>query len=228
VSNVNRQLHALDGQLGKPKVEVMAQRVRAINPECRVHALQAFFLKSNADEILQTKFDAVLDAIDSPSRKAWLIAACRERGILVLTTGAAGGRRDPTALEVIDLAFSSHDRLLQEVRGKLRRKHGFPRGDKPFGVECVISREPVVYPKSDGSVCPQRRESSDLRLDCNSGYGTASFVTGAFGFAAAGRIIQRLAGEPDTYIQSPNNREKFASTLTARSSTDSSNSSAAN
>src|SRR5215470_2545883 len=78
VSNVNRQLHALDGELGKPKVEVMAQRVRAINPECQVHALQAFFLKSNADEILQTKFDAVLDAIDSPSRKAWLIAACRE------------------------------------------------------------------------------------------------------------------------------------------------------
>jgi tRNA A37 threonylcarbamoyladenosine dehydratase len=228
VSNVNRQLHALDGELGKPKVEVMAQRVRAINPDCQVHALQAFFLKSNADEILQTKFDAVLDAIDSPSRKAWLIAACRERGILVLTTGAAGGRRDPTALEVIDLAFSSHDRLLEEVRGKLRRKHGFPRGDKPFGVECVVSREPVVYPKVDGSVCTQRGDSNDLRLDCNSGYGTASFVTGAFGFAAAGRIIQRIAGEPDNYIQSPNNREKFASTLAAKSSTDSSNSSAAN
>ncbi len=79
ISNVNRQLHALDGELGKPKVEAMARRVKAINPECHVHALQAFFLKSNSEEILQTKFDAVLDAIDSPSRKAWLLAACREK-----------------------------------------------------------------------------------------------------------------------------------------------------
>src|SRR5205807_9448124 len=64
VSNVNRQLHALDGELGKPKVDVMARRVHAINPDCRIHPRQAFFLKSNAAELLQTKFDAVLDAID--------------------------------------------------------------------------------------------------------------------------------------------------------------------
>ena len=115
ISNVNRQLHALDGELGRPKVEVMARRVRAINPDCVVHPMQAFFLKSNADEILQTRFDYVLDAFDSPSRKCVLIALCRERGIPVITSGAAAGRRDPTAVEVIDLAYSSHDRLLQEV-----------------------------------------------------------------------------------------------------------------
>src|SRR5215471_8580091 len=78
ISNVNRQLHALDGELGKPKVEVMARRVQAINPDCQVHALHAFFLKSNAEQILKTRFDAVIDAIDSPSRKAVLIALCRE------------------------------------------------------------------------------------------------------------------------------------------------------
>src|SRR5512137_3014454 len=70
ISNVNRQLHALEGELGKPKVEVMARRVRAINPDCAVHPLQAFLLKSNASEILQTRFDCVLDAIDSPARKS--------------------------------------------------------------------------------------------------------------------------------------------------------------
>src|SRR5437016_11597932 len=74
ISNVNRQLHALDGELGKPKVEVLARRVEAINPECKIHSLHAFFLKSNAQEILQTPFDAVVDAIDSPSRKRVLIA----------------------------------------------------------------------------------------------------------------------------------------------------------
>src|SRR5262249_54448055 len=78
VGNVNRQLHALDGELGKPKVEVMARRVQAINPECRVTPMHAFFLKSNAQEILKPKFDAVLDAIDSPARKCLLIARCRE------------------------------------------------------------------------------------------------------------------------------------------------------
>jgi tRNA A37 threonylcarbamoyladenosine dehydratase len=194
ISNVNRQLHALDGELGHPKVEVMARRVRAINPDCAVHPVQAFFLKSNAGEILQTRFDYVLDAFDSPSRKCVLIALCRERGIPVITSGAAAGRRDPTAVEVTDLAFSSHDRLLQEVRSMLRTRHGFPRGKNRFGVECVLSREPAVYPAGDGQVCAAPGTEQDLRIDCNTGFGTASFVTGAFGFAAAARIVQRIAG----------------------------------
>jgi tRNA threonylcarbamoyladenosine dehydratase len=193
ISNVNRQLHALDGELGRPKVEVMARRVRAINPDCAVHPMQAFFLKSNADQILRTRFDYVLDAFDSPSRKCVLIALCRERGIPVITCGAAAGRRDPTAVEVTDLAFSSHDRLLEEVRGKLRSRHGFPRGKNPFGVECVLSREPVIYPGADGMVCAAPGEEQDLRLDCNTGFGTASFVTGTFGFVAAARIVQRIS-----------------------------------
>ena len=106
ISNVNRQLHALDGELGKPKVEVLARRVQAINPDCVVHSLQAFFLKSNAREILQPRYDYVLDAIDSPARKCLLIALCRELNLPVITTGASAGRRDPTAVQVMDLAFS--------------------------------------------------------------------------------------------------------------------------
>jgi len=192
ITNVNRQLHALDGELGKPKVEVMARRVRAISPECMVHPLQCFFLKSNAAQILEPGFDAVMDAIDSPSLKCLLIAMCQQRGIFVITAGGAGGRRDPTAIEVTDLAFSSHDRLLQEVRRKLRGDYAFPRGDRPFGIECVISREEPVFPTSAGSVCTDRGASSDLRLDCNSGFGTASFVTASFGMAAASRIVQRI------------------------------------
>lgn len=192
VSNVNRQLHAVDGEFGKPKVEVIAQRVQAIHPECCVKPIHAFFLKSNAAEILATKYDFVLDAIDSPARKCLLIAACRERQIPVITTGASAGRRDPTAVQVVDLAFSSHDRLLQEVRKKLRVRHGFPRGSVPFGVECVLSREPVVYPAPAGSIC-ERPISKDLRLDCDTGFGTASFVTGVFGLVAASRVVQAIA-----------------------------------
>jgi tRNA threonylcarbamoyladenosine dehydratase len=202
ISNVNRQLHALEGELGKPKVEVLARRLKAINPDCVVHPLQEFFLKSNAQRLLETKFDFVVDAIDSPARKCLLIALCRERGLPVITTGASAGRRDPTAIEVIDLAFSSHDRLLQEVRKKLRVRHDFPRGAQPFGVECVVSRETVIYPRRDGSVCADREKGADLRLDCNSGFGTASFVTGAFGLAAAARVVQRVA-LPETVTGKP-------------------------
>jgi tRNA A37 threonylcarbamoyladenosine dehydratase len=192
VSNVNRQLHALTGTFGKPKVEVMADRVRAINPDCRVHARQEFFLKSNAGEILATGFGYVFDAIDSPSRKGVLIALCRERQIPVITTGGAAGRRDPAAIVVDDLALASHDRLLREVRRQLRRRLGFPRGEKRFGVEAVFSRERVVYPRRDDSVCPSRAGAGDLRMDCNSGLGTASFITGAFGFVAASRIVRDI------------------------------------
>lgn len=201
ISNVNRQLHALEGELGKPKVEVLARRVQAINPECKVHPVHGFFLKSNASEILQTPFNAVIDAIDSPSRKCVLIAGCRERGLFVITIGAAGGRRDPTAVEVTDLAYSSHDRLLEEIRHQLRRKHNFPRGDRPFGVECVFSREPAVYPGTQSEDCRATPTGSpDLRLDCSSGFGTAAFVTGTFGFAAAARVVERIAraGKPDS------------------------------
>ena len=194
VSNVNRQIHALDGAIGQPKVEAMARRVRAINPGCAVHPLHAFFTESNADEILRPRFDYVLDAIDSISKKCLLIAACHQRNIPVLVVGGAGGRRHATALHISDLAHSSHDRLLVQVRSTLRAEHGFPRGEKAFGIDCVYSRERLFYPRSDGTVCARREPGATLRLDCESGYGTASFVTGAFGFAAAGRIVEKIAG----------------------------------
>jgi tRNA A37 threonylcarbamoyladenosine dehydratase len=193
ISNVNRQLHALDGELGKPKVEVLANRVRAINPDCVVHPRHCFFLPSNSRDLLEGGYSAVLDAIDSPKLKCLLISMCRERGIPVVTVGAAGGRRDPTKIEVTDLAFSTHDRLLQDVRRILRKDYGFPRGDRAFDVECVLSREPVVYPAKEGCVSQERSLATDLRLDCNSGFGTASFVTGVFGLVAASRAVALIA-----------------------------------
>jgi tRNA A37 threonylcarbamoyladenosine dehydratase len=192
-TNINRQIHALDGEIGRPKVEAMADRARAINPHCNLHPVHAFFTAANAGQILEPGFDYVLDAIDSPSKKSLLIAACRERSTPVLVIGGAGGRRNPTALKITDLAFTSHDRLLAQVRSQLRTEFKFPRGEGPFGVECVYSPEPAVYPQQNGSVCAQREPGSSLRLDCESGYGTACFVTGTFGFVAAGHIVQHLA-----------------------------------
>lgn len=193
ISNVNRQLHAVTGEFGKPKVEVIATRVALINPDARVHAEQKFFAPATAAEILAAKFDVVLDAIDDTAMKALLIARCCEQKIPIVTTGGAGGRRDPTALQLADLAHTTHDGLLANVRKVLRSEYHFPRDPKAkFGVPCVFSPEPQVFPASDGSVCPTPEPGAKLRLDCKSGYGTATFVTGAFGFAAAAAAVNIL------------------------------------
>jgi tRNA A37 threonylcarbamoyladenosine dehydratase len=192
ISNVNRQLHAFTGTFGKPKVEVMAERVRVINPDCQVHARQEFFLKSNAGEILTTPFDFVLDAIDQTAMKCLLLSLCRERQIPVVTTGGAAGRRDPTAVEIADLALTGGDPLLAQVRKQLRDDFGFPRGRELFGIDCAFSREPMVYAQPDGSVSCEKGATTDLRIDCSTGLGTASFVTGVFGFAAAARVVQKI------------------------------------
>lgn len=193
ISNVNRQLHAVTGEFGKPKVAVLAGRVRLIHPDCDVRPLQTQFTAATAAEILASRFDAVLDAIDRPTLKALLIAGCRERGIPIVSAGGAGGRRDPTQIRIADLARVTHDRLLRVARDALRKKHGLPSGTKKkFGVPCVYSPEAQVFPAKDGSVCGTAEPDADLRLDCRSGYGTACFVTGAFGFAAAAEIVRMI------------------------------------
>ncbi len=193
VSNVNRQLHALNDAVGRAKVEVMAERVRGINPECDVRAVTEFFTEANAAELLATRFDYVVDAIDSVGNKCRLIALCRERGLPIVVCGGAGGRRDATQVRVSDLAATSHDRLLQKVRDTLRKDFGFPRGKIKFGIDCVHSPEAPVFPQCDGGVAATREEGSDLRLNCESGFGTATFVTGTFGFVAAQVVVRALA-----------------------------------
>jgi tRNA A37 threonylcarbamoyladenosine dehydratase len=184
LSNVNRQLHALDGAIGRPKVDVMAERIHAIHPACRVRAVAEFFSERTEEEILAAGFDFVLDAIDQVANKCLLIARCRQKEIPILCAGGAGGRRDPAAIQVADLAQTSHDALLQQVRKKLRDDHGFARDPKtPFGVPCVFSTEPAVPPAAGGAG----------RVTCDNGYGTASFVTGTIGLVAASCVVSKIA-----------------------------------
>ncbi|MBZ5876790.1 tRNA cyclic N6-threonylcarbamoyladenosine(37) synthase TcdA [Chromohalobacter israelensis] len=195
VSNVNRQLHALDGTIGRPKVEVLAERCRAIQPGITVHADTAFVTPTNLAERLPEDADHVIDAIDSVVAKSALIAWCKRRKIGLTVTGAAGGQTDPTRIRVADLTRTEHDPLLAKVRARLRRDFGFSRNPKRrFGVECVYSDEQLVYPDADGEVCRQKPGDGEAtRLDCASGFGAATFVTGSFGFVAASRTLARLA-----------------------------------
>ena len=208
VTNVNRQLPALTDTLGRLKVEVMAERARGIQPEIHVHPVARFFSAATADEILGTRYDAVVDAIDRPSLKALLIASCHARGLPIITVGGAGGRRDPTCVRVADLAQTTHDPLLAEVRRRLRREHGFPGGGGPFGVECVCSTEPLRYPPEptpahaglEAEPPPPAASSSASERR----FGTACFVTGVFGFTAAARVVAQVVGSarlPDAPAQ---------------------------
>ena len=198
LSNVNRQLHAMDGHIGRQKTEAMAERARAIHPEAEVMVVPRFFTESSASEILDAGFDAVLDAIDTTRHKALLLAECSRRGIFTVTCGGAGGRRDATRIRVADLAYSGKDPLLHQLRRTLRKAHGFaktPMGEhpKPLGIEAVFSDEPQVFSLCDGTVSDSRPENGGRRIDCSSGLGTVTHVTAAFGMTAAGRILEHLA-----------------------------------
>lgn len=199
VTNVNRQLPALDGQIGRPKVDVLAERIRVINPGCAVEAVTEFFTEASAERLLATRFDFVVDAIDRMSHKALVIGEATKRGMNVLTVGGAGGKRDATQVRTGDLGEAWGDELLRQVRKKLRRDHGFPAGEQKgrmhWGVRCVWSSEAQVFPWADGTCAAEPEPGSELALDCESGFGTAAFVTGAFGLAAAGEVVRVLARE---------------------------------
>lgn len=193
VTNVNRQLHALAATAGRPKVAAMAERLRAIAPDAEIIAEPAIFTAGSAARLLAPRYDAVADAIDGLAAKALLIAAVRERGGLVVTSGGAGGKRGTAPVEVADLGDAHGDHLLRYVRKRLRRDHGFAHGEGVhFGVPAVFSREHPVYPWTDGTCAAKPEPGSSLRLDCATGFGTAAFVTGAFGLAMAGEIVRRL------------------------------------
>lgn len=198
VTNVNRQLHAMDGQIGRQKTAAMAERVRAINPECEVEVIEGFFTERSVEEVLGGEVDGVIDAIDSLQHKALLLAECRKRGLAVVTCGGAGGKRDATRISVRDLAFSGKDALLHQLRKRLRKDYGFdavPMGSKPkeMGIRAVFSDEPAVYPSGDGEVSCEKPEGADMRLNCATGYGTATHVTATFGVVAAGAMLDLLA-----------------------------------
>lgn len=198
VTNVNRQLHAMDGQIGRQKTEAMAERARAINPAANVTVIQNFFTEKSAAEILGAGFDAVIDAIDTTRHKALLLDGCHRRRIHAVTCGGAGGRRDPTRIRVDDLAYSGKDPLLYQIRRSLRNDYGFPKIPQrttpdPMGIEAVFSDEPQTFLQCDGSVSTQRPDDGDLRLNCSTGLGTVTHVTAAFGMIAAARVLERLA-----------------------------------
>ena len=195
VTNTNRQVPAHDGQFGQLKTDAMAARLKAINPECKITSIMDFVTIKNLREHIHDGFDYVVDCIDSVKNKAALIAHCKRNKIRIVVTGAAGGQIDPTQIQIIDVNKCYNDPLIAKVRSMLRREYNFSRNTKRnYSIPCVFSTEQMVYPQPDGSVCSTRSSEDDsTRLDCSSGFGSATMVTGTFGFVAASRVVQRIA-----------------------------------
>lgn len=196
VSNVNRQLPALEGNFGRSKVSLLAERVQLINPACQVEPIANFLTAGNQVELLAEPCDLVLDACDSFRSKVEMIAWCRRNKRPLVVCGSAGGRTDPTMIRLRDLSRTEHDAMLALIRKKLRQEFNFPKNkDRYFGVPAVYSLENVRYPQADGTVCgtrPAMSADAALRLECGAGLGAATHITGAFAFAMVSKAMGLL------------------------------------
>ncbi|MCV2885285.1 tRNA cyclic N6-threonylcarbamoyladenosine(37) synthase TcdA [Aestuariibacter sp. AA17] len=193
VTNTNRQIHALHQTVGEAKVDAMASRLHAINPDCNVNVIEDFVTPENVRDYLSNTFDYVIEATDSIKAKAAIIAHCKRNKIPVITAGGAGGQTDPTQIAVSDLTKTIQDPLASKLRSFLKKHYGFTTNSKrKFGVDCVFSTEQLKYPQQDGSVCTTKNLSDgSVKLDCNNGFGAAVVVTASFGFVAAAHAINK-------------------------------------
>jgi len=195
LTNSNRQLHATAETLGRVKVEVMAERCRAINPRVQVEPLQAFYGAETSEELLTRGYDYVLDCIDHITGKLHLIQSCKERGLPIISSMGAANKLDPTQIRVADLFHTEKCRLARIIRKELRR-----RGIRE-GVKVVYSKEefrPLSGETSvcaDNCVCPNQADQRWRCTDRRVILGSSSWIPPLFGLTMAGEVVRELLGE---------------------------------
>lgn len=185
-SNINRQIHALTDTVGQAKVLAMRDRIAQIHPACNVHCIEEFVEPGNWPGLLTTPVDAVIDACDQVRAKVAIAAWAQSAGVWHIAVGAAGGKRQAHKVDVDDLAHTTHDPLLAQLRYQMRKHHRAPREGKKIGVPCVFSREAVAPPDVSCNI------QGDGTLNCH-GYGSVVAVTATFGQCAAGWVLDKLA-----------------------------------
>lgn len=187
LTNINRQLIATRRTLGKPKVEVMRERILDINPKAIVEAYQTFYTKDNADEFDLSKYDYVVDAIDTVSSKLVLIEKVKDSNTPIISCMGAGNKLDPTKLEVADIYKTSVCPLAKVMRYELRK-----RGITSLKV--VYSKEPARKPLKNeedncmtNCICPKgTTRKCTIRRQIP---GSVSFVPSVAGLIIAGEVI---------------------------------------
>lgn len=179
-SNINRQLIALHSTIGRPKAELMAGRLRDINPGIELSVVNRFIKDDQTYALLDSaRFDYVVDAIDTLSPKLALIKGALDRGIPVVSSMGAGAKTDPTRMEIADISKTHHCPLAHMLRKRLH-KLGIRSGFR-----AVFSPEPV----REGAVvlCEEQNKKSNM--------GTISYIPAMFGIGCASVVIRDLAGE---------------------------------
>jgi tRNA threonylcarbamoyladenosine dehydratase len=200
ISNTNRQLHALSSTVGVLKIDEMKRRLLDINPDCNITLIHDFVSTENVHDIVGgLHLTALIDAMDGSEDKAALLAACTDLSIPVVSCGGSAGRRDPTQIRCDDITRITGDRLLRTCRKMLRRDHGFTEGI-PFRLQRKVGSRKVkkwriecVYSAEEQKQLPRGGEDVSSLRRCDGALGTACFVTGTYGFVAAGRIVDMIA-----------------------------------
>ena len=185
-SNINRQLVALHSTVGRPKCEILAERLRDINPAIELRVVNRFIKDDQTDELLDSdNFDFVVDAIDTLSPKLALIKGALDRSIPLVSSMGAGAKTDPTLMEIKDIAKTHHCPLAHMLRKRLH-KIGIKRG-----FWAVFSPEPV----REGAMilCEEQNKKSNV--------GTISYIPALFGIGCASVVIRSLVGEMELTIK---------------------------
>lgn len=173
ISNINRQIIALHSTVGKPKTEVMAERIKDINPDIEVYTHNVFYLPETADQFDFSKYDYVVDAIDTVAGKLALIEQAKGANVLVISSMGAGNKLDPTAFEVADIAKTSVCPLARVMRRELKKR----------GIEHVK----VVYSKEEPLPTSETDEETGKAVA-----GSVAFVPSVVGLIIASEVIKDL------------------------------------
>ena len=182
ITNINRQLPALHSQIGKPKAEIMASRIRDINPNIELTVINEFIKDERMEQLLETKYDYVVDAIDTLSPKVFLILHCLNRGIKIVSSMGSGGKTDPSKIAIADISKTYNCKLAKAIRKRLHRK-GVDKG-----VTVVFSSE-----LTDKSAVIEIDDEENKK----STVGTISYMPALFGIFCASKVINDLAKAND-------------------------------
>ena len=185
-SNRNRQLAALRSTIGRPKGEVLAERVRDINPACQVRAIRMFYLPQNADQADLSQYDYVVDCIDTVAAKLELVTRCTALQVPILSVMGTGNKLDPTRVEVSDLSQTRGCPLARVMRKELR-KRGIQHLTVVWSPE--EPRPPIRPVEAEVPIGTDTRPGTTARRDTP---GSLPFVPAAAGLAAASAVVREL------------------------------------